>query len=56
MLPKLGLPFAGPYSKDYSILGSVLGSHYLGKLPYTQVSQNRGPAYGNKFVPMAVGL
>ena len=23
----------GPYSKDYSILGSILGSPYLGKLP-----------------------
>ena len=24
----------GPYSKDYSTLGSILGSHYFGKLPY----------------------
>ena len=24
----------GPYNKDYSILGSILGSPYLGKLPY----------------------
>ena len=23
----------GPYNKDYSILGSILGSSYLGKLP-----------------------
>ena len=24
----------GPYQKDYSILGSILGSPYFGKLPY----------------------
>ena len=24
----------GPNNKDYSILGSILGSPYLGKLPY----------------------
>ena len=33
--PKLGLPFGGPHNKDYRILESVLGSPYLGKLPYT---------------------
>ena len=26
--------FEGPYSKDYSILGSILGSPYFGKLPF----------------------
>ena len=26
--------FGGPQNKDYSILGSILGSPYLGKLPY----------------------
>ena len=26
--------FGGPYNKDYSILGFILGSPYLGKLPY----------------------
>ena len=31
--PKLGVPFGGPHNKDYSILGSILGSPYLGKLP-----------------------
>ena len=31
--PKLGIPFRGPQNKDYSILGSILGSPYLGKLP-----------------------
>ena len=31
--PVLGLPFLGPHNKDYSILGSILGSPYLGKLP-----------------------
>ena len=32
--PKLGVPFWGPYNKDYSISGSILGSSYLGNLPY----------------------
>ena len=33
---KLGVPFlfGGPHNKDYSILGSILGSPYFGKLPY----------------------
>ena len=29
-----GVPFWGPNNKDYSILGSILGSPYFGKLPY----------------------
>ena len=33
VFPKLGVPFGGPYNKDYKILGSILGSPYLGKLP-----------------------
>ena len=32
--PKLGVPFRGPKNKDYSILGSILGSPYFGKLPF----------------------
>ena len=28
-----GYPFGGPYNKDYSILGSILGSPYFEKLP-----------------------
>ena len=33
--PKLGAPFfGGPYNKDYNMLVSILGSPYLGKLPY----------------------
>ena len=33
--PKLGVPFfGGPYNKDYSILGSILGSPNFAKLPY----------------------
>ena len=33
--PKIrGILFRGPYDKDYSILGSILGSPYFGKLPY----------------------
>ena len=29
----LGYLFGGPYTKDYNILGSILGSPYFGKLP-----------------------
>ena len=28
-----GTLFGGPYNKDYSILGSILGSPYFGKVP-----------------------
>ena len=28
--PKLGVPFWGPHNKDYSILGSILGSPIVG--------------------------
>ena len=31
--PKLGVAFRGPNDKDYSILGSILGSPHFGKLP-----------------------
>ena len=31
--PRLGVPFRGPNNKDYSILGSILGSPHFGKLP-----------------------
>ena len=34
-LPKIrGTFFGGPYNEDYSILGSILGSPYFGKLSY----------------------
>ena len=32
--PKIRCTFWGPHKKDYSILGSILGSPYFGKLPY----------------------
>ena len=32
-LPELRIPYGGPYNKDYDILGSILGSPILGKLP-----------------------
>ena len=34
--PKLGASIflGGPHNKDYSILGSILGSPYFGKLPF----------------------
>ena len=31
----LGYLFGGPNNKDYSILGSTLGSPYFGKLPFS---------------------
>ena len=31
--PKLGVPFEGPNNMDCSILGSLLGSPHVGKLP-----------------------
>ena len=33
--PQVGVPFLGAHNKDYGILGSILGSPYLGKLPFT---------------------
>ena len=36
---KLRVPFGGPNSKDYSILGSILGSPYFGKLPIRSRAQ-----------------
>ena len=34
--PKIrGTILGGPYNEDSSILGSILGSPYFGKLPYT---------------------
>ena len=38
--PKLGVPYWGPHNKDYSILGSILGSPYFGKLPYRDNGKN----------------
>ena len=32
--PKNSYPFGGPHNKDYGTWGSILGSPYLGKLPY----------------------
>ena len=35
---KLGVPFGGPHNEEYSILGSMLGSLYFGKLPFVFVA------------------
>ena len=36
--PKIGVTIFGcPYKKDYSILGSILGFLYFGKLPFGDV-------------------
>ena len=32
-----GYQFGGPNSTDYSILGSILGSPYFGKPPYSRL-------------------
>ena len=42
--PKIrGSNLGGPHNKDYSILGSILGSPYFGKLPYHLV-RNKPPS------------
>ena len=36
--PKLGGPFSGgPHNKDYSVLGSIWGFSYIGKISYAYV-------------------
>ena len=35
--------------KDYSILGSILGSPYFGKLPYEEC-ENNGPLSGIRII------
>ena len=43
---QLGVPFDSPYNKDYSILGSILGSPSFGKLPcitQTKADDPQGP-------------
>ena len=32
-----GYLFGSPHNKDYSILGSILGFPYFGKLPYKHI-------------------
>ena len=34
-----GFLIGGPHNKDYSVLGSILGSPNFGKLPYNQPNQ-----------------
>ena len=48
--------FGGPYNKDYSILGSILGSPYFGKLPYTYSKFPVVPITGWGFDPMDFSL
>ena len=38
-----GYHFRGPNNKDYSILGSILGSPYFGKLPYRNYKRDPFP-------------
>ena len=35
-------PIGGPYNKDYSIWGSILGFPYFGKLPYWDNGKENG--------------
>ena len=47
--PILRIPFAGPYSKDYSLLVSILGSPYGGKLPLVGIlCKLRTPLFGGR--------
>ena len=46
-----GYHFGGPHNKDYSILGSILGSPYFGKLPYRLESYT---SFKNIVVPFGV--
>ena len=40
--PKLGVPFWGvPMIKNYSILGSMLGFPYLGKVPQSETEESK---------------
>ena len=43
--PNYGYLFGGPHNKDYSILGSILGSPYFGKLPSSVI----GPDISRSF-------
>ena len=44
--PKIrGTLLGVPQNKDYSILGSILGSPYFGKLPYGYSSPNHASDY-----------
>ena len=43
--PKLGVPFWGSQDKEYSILGSILGSPHFGKLPYRGHGKENGNDY-----------
>ena len=40
-----GYLFGGPYNKDYSILGSILGSPYFGKLPDQSVRTHKSGSF-----------
>ena len=41
-----GYPFGDPHNKDYNTLGSILGSPYFGKLPYTLLGHLEGVSAG----------
>ena len=47
--PKLGYLFGDPYNKDYSILGSILGSPCFRKLPYLSLSLFFSWLYGGMY-------
>ena len=45
--PKLWVLFlGGPYTKDYSICGPILGSPYFGKLPHPETVDARRRRFG----------
>ena len=41
---ELGLPFQGPYNKEYSIFGVYIGVPFLGKLPNLVVALQESKA------------
>ena len=45
--PKLGVLLGGPHNKEYSILGSILGFPYSGKLPNTEDRTCRASVSGS---------
>ena len=46
-----GTLFRGPYNKDYSILGSILGSPCFGKLPYGEIPRECSGIWGGMEPP-----
>ena len=46
----------GPYNRDYSILGSILGSPYFGKLPLADLRERLSRGFVSGGVPFVICL